>query len=255
MEEENKERKEKSGRNEESHKPRGLGVRGPAARGRCGERVGRRDPIRRRCSPPPQSYLPADTQEAERASRAGHPRRERGSLGQASAPRQVQRAHPRPPAPAALGPSHVSRSRGVGPASVEHSLSPVLGVPPQVSTPGALGAVYWRATGPPPFHGPSRGCHRCSLPWAAFLLESSRVRTSAPSPTSPSLIRFPASRLRGLRETGWRHVGKVVQETSPWGGKRRGVGGDSEAGRGRLAGHAPLPLRRAQIMQPGHRRR
>lgn len=90
-------------------------------------------------------------------------------------PRQVQPSHPRSP-PAAQGQHHACRRGGSGPAGVERSLRPVLGAPPQVSTPAALGSRPLGASwGPPAFRGPSPGAPPPTLPG---LLSSWGLRAS-----------------------------------------------------------------------------
>lgn len=146
---------------------------------------------------------------------------------------------------------HASRRGGTGPASVEPSLRPVLGAPPQVSTPMVLGAVYRARHEPPSIPLPVSGTLPPPAPWAAFLLGSSRSRTSAPSPTAPRL-----DPLRGLPPPGAPRGqlatrGKSLPGT--WGGRRRGGVGDSEAGRERLATRRFSSGGHRLALQPGCR--
>lgn len=159
----------------------GLGVRGPAARGRCGRRAGCLDPLE---GASPQPYLPADTREAERGG-TDAPRTQDASAGASRGHPRRRQVRPSHLWPQLLPHDHASRRGGTGPASVEPSLRPVFGAPPQVSTPRVLGAVYWARHEPPSIPLSVPGTPP-PPPWAAFLLGSSRFRTSAPSPPAPA---------------------------------------------------------------------
>lgn len=215
-----------------SRSRRGLAVRGPAARGRCGGRAGCRDPIRRRFSP---SYLAADTQEAGRPGCAGRPRRERGSLLLS------------PAAEAGAGvPSLAScccRS-GAAPCLVaQRRWTCRSGTEPQGSPRGPVAGQYPRGAQrcllgtpcPPSIPGSFSRAPSPPTPWAAFLLGSSRACSSSPPLTVPARIRFAASRCSPAPGLGrptldsWRKCPRIP------GREAIGGDGDSKAGRESLA--------------------
>lgn len=152
----------------------------------------------------------------------------------------MQPSHPRSPPPAAQGQHHAFRRGGSGPAGVERSLRPVLGAPPQVSTPAALGSRPLGASwGPPAFRGPSPGAPPPALPGllSSWGLRASLLRCFSHRPRlAPLSCLQPPGAGRGPSVYTWKKStpGPRSQLALP-GGKQRGGGGDSGAGRERLA--------------------
>lgn len=208
-------------------------MRGPASRGRCGRPAGSQRPVAGASAQP----CPGRHQEAER--RPATPR------GRVRRPRQVHR-----PASASCccrsRPRHASRRGGAEPARVEPCLRRVREAPPQVSTPGALGAVHWARHGHPATPRSLPGATLPPPPSAALLGPShARTSTLSPTPHHPLRTRSAASRFLGLRDAGLRHV-----ENFSW---EPGAGDDEAevATRGRRGNAWPRAAsRRAGTHQP-----
>lgn len=154
----------------------GLGVRGPAARGRCGGRAGCPDPLK---GASPQPYLQADTREAERGGPDARGTRETSSEPPAGARAGGRCGRP----PLASSSSRIVMPRGAEALDlpVRNRASALSLGPRRRSVPrGRSAPSAERAMGPLPFHGPSRGALPPPPPGAAFLRGSSRYRTCAP---------------------------------------------------------------------------